>query len=409
MTKPEERVLALCVGGVVCIAASNGGTTSQDLKTGYLLGATPRYQQFAILVGALTSAVVIGGTLMLFNSSQTIYSEKPEHFPKVPDAVLKQLTTPGAAAERKTIDGITLVRWDPDKSNPIRTATEPDAYWVEITEEKPEAKKEDEKPGVPEPKPVKVGRVRYLIDPHLPERKTEEYKGQSYHVWYAIQPDFEGNPIRLLVTDQGKVAIRVDRAIMGKLTERVRDDGTVETIERKFDAPKTQVMGLIINGVLKRDLNWSMVLIGAMIAVMLELCGIPSLAFAVGVYVNIRFSVPIFLGGLIRLVIDKLSARKRTAAPTDEVAAIAETETSPAVLLSSGYIAGGSLGGVLIAFLEFAPKTQKALDFEKAVPQDSLYQWGAPILAFAVLMAILLLVGSGKLLRSGGQNANSGP
>jgi deoxyhypusine synthase len=45
----------------VCIASSNGGTTSQDLKTGYLVGATPRKQQWAILVGALTSAVFIGG------------------------------------------------------------------------------------------------------------------------------------------------------------------------------------------------------------------------------------------------------------------------------------------------------------------------------------------------------------
>ncbi|HLZ07263.1 MAG TPA: OPT/YSL family transporter, partial [Chloroflexota bacterium] len=185
MTNPEERVLALCVGGVVCIAASNGGTTSQDLKTGYLLGATPRYQQFAILVGALTSAVVIGGTLMLFNSSQTIYSDKPEHFPKVPEAALKQLTAPGATAERKTIDGINVVRWNPDKSNPIRTATEPDGYWVEVTEEKPAAAKDETKAEAPEPKPVLVGRVRFLIDPNLPTRKAEEYKDQAYRVWYA--------------------------------------------------------------------------------------------------------------------------------------------------------------------------------------------------------------------------------
>src|SRR5215475_12440931 len=45
-------VTALSVGGIVCIAASNGGTTSQDLKTGYLIGATPRLQQLAILIGA---------------------------------------------------------------------------------------------------------------------------------------------------------------------------------------------------------------------------------------------------------------------------------------------------------------------------------------------------------------------
>src|SRR5262249_28753933 len=96
MTSPLERVLALSIGGVVCIAASNGGTTSQDLKTGFLLGATPRKQQYAILIGALTSAVVIGFTLLLFNSAKTIRSEKPEHFPQVSERVVKFLTDPAA-------------------------------------------------------------------------------------------------------------------------------------------------------------------------------------------------------------------------------------------------------------------------------------------------------------------------
>ena len=60
---PEYRLIALSIAGVVCIASSNGGTTSQDLKTGYLVGATPWKQQVAILVGALISAVVMGLTL----------------------------------------------------------------------------------------------------------------------------------------------------------------------------------------------------------------------------------------------------------------------------------------------------------------------------------------------------------
>src|SRR5580765_5991141 len=69
-------VTALTVAAVVCIASSNGGTTSQDLKTGYLIGATPRPQQYAILVGALTSALVIGGTMMLLDAAGTHYTEK---------------------------------------------------------------------------------------------------------------------------------------------------------------------------------------------------------------------------------------------------------------------------------------------------------------------------------------------
>jgi len=60
-------VLALTIGGVVCIAAANGGGTSQDLKTGYLVGATPSKQQIALIIGAMASVFVIGGTLKLMN------------------------------------------------------------------------------------------------------------------------------------------------------------------------------------------------------------------------------------------------------------------------------------------------------------------------------------------------------
>ena len=70
MTSPVESVLALSIGGVVCIAASNGGTTSQDLKTGYLVGATPIYQQWAILIGAVSSALVIGFILLALQSGR---------------------------------------------------------------------------------------------------------------------------------------------------------------------------------------------------------------------------------------------------------------------------------------------------------------------------------------------------
>src|SRR5262249_23206781 len=61
---PAVLLTAISVAAVVCIASSNGGTTSQDLKTGFLVGATPKYQQWAILVGTLTSALVIGATMM---------------------------------------------------------------------------------------------------------------------------------------------------------------------------------------------------------------------------------------------------------------------------------------------------------------------------------------------------------
>ncbi|HKZ00893.1 MAG TPA: oligopeptide transporter, OPT family, partial [Pyrinomonadaceae bacterium] len=72
-TAPPYFVTALSIGGIVCIAASNGGTTSQDLKTGFLVGATPKNQQIAILVGALASALVLGYILLFLNQSYTEY------------------------------------------------------------------------------------------------------------------------------------------------------------------------------------------------------------------------------------------------------------------------------------------------------------------------------------------------
>ena len=72
-TGPTYYVTALSIGGIVCIAASNGGTTSQDLKTGFLVGATPKYQQIAILVGAFASALILGPILLRLNDQSTVY------------------------------------------------------------------------------------------------------------------------------------------------------------------------------------------------------------------------------------------------------------------------------------------------------------------------------------------------
>src|SRR6266404_3985795 len=66
-------VTALSVGGIVCTAASNGGATSQDLKTGFLIGATPRFQQIAILIGAAASALALGPILLTLNNAGTVY------------------------------------------------------------------------------------------------------------------------------------------------------------------------------------------------------------------------------------------------------------------------------------------------------------------------------------------------
>src|SRR5438045_9343153 len=66
-------VTALSIGAIVCIASSNGGTTSQDLKTGYLVGSTPRSQQIAILIGALASALMLGPILLKLNNNGSVF------------------------------------------------------------------------------------------------------------------------------------------------------------------------------------------------------------------------------------------------------------------------------------------------------------------------------------------------
>src|SRR6266513_1322823 len=85
-TGPHYFVTALSIGGIVCIAASNGGTTSQDLKTGFIIGSTPKYQQIAILCGALASAIALGPILLVLNSASTVYVPATSFIP-VPNTI----------------------------------------------------------------------------------------------------------------------------------------------------------------------------------------------------------------------------------------------------------------------------------------------------------------------------------
>jgi uncharacterized oligopeptide transporter (OPT) family protein len=76
-TAGAYAALALTIGGVVCIAAANAGATSQDLKTGYLVGATPRYQQIGLILGVMASVVVIGLTVGLMNRGLQKFETRP--------------------------------------------------------------------------------------------------------------------------------------------------------------------------------------------------------------------------------------------------------------------------------------------------------------------------------------------
>src|SRR5260370_1837209 len=87
-TGPSYYVTALSIGGIVCIASSNGGTTSQDLKTGFLVGSTPKYQQIAILVGAFASALILGPILLVLNDSATVYVPRLSFEPATKSVVI---------------------------------------------------------------------------------------------------------------------------------------------------------------------------------------------------------------------------------------------------------------------------------------------------------------------------------
>lgn len=271
-------VTALSIGGIVSIAASNGGTTSQDLKTGFHVGGTPWKQQIAILTGALASALVLGPILIGLNNASTVYVPVPStEFPS-------EFRVPNEQLSRQ--DG--QMKLEQVEDNAIN---DPD----------------------------------------------------SYYVWHNTEVA-SGEAGRYLVNEQGIPVYLVDPGINGTIRERI--DGTTVT---KYYAPKATLMSYIIKGILSQELPWNLVLIGIMIAIVLELAGIPSLAFAVGLYLPIAVSAPIFVGGMVRWMVDKDLIKKLRSRNLKEEEIIAETDKSPGVLLASGYIAGGALAGILVA------------------------------------------------------------
>ncbi|HEX6223545.1 MAG TPA: oligopeptide transporter, OPT family [Chryseolinea sp.] len=188
--------LAIVVGSMICIAAANAGGTSQDLKTGYIVGATPRYQQISLFIGAIVSSIAIG-------------------------LVVKVLDTP-----------------------------------------------------------------------------TPEMLSQGIN--HAI--------------GQGD-----------------------------FPAPQATLMATLTRGILSFNLDWEFIMIGVFIAITMELCGIKALAFAIGLYLPLATTLPIFVGGALKGFIDWRSEQK------GEV--VAESDLSRGNLFSTGLIAGGAITGVIAAVL----------------------------------------------------------
>src|SRR5207253_10778568 len=126
----------------------------------------------------------------------------------------------------------------------------------------------------------------------------------AYNIVHKTTADY-GPKGRYLVNNQGVPVYLADPGING-IYDKQADGSSVP----KFTAPKATLMSYIIKGILSRELPWGLVLLGVMIAIVLELSGIPSLAFAVGVYLPLSSSSPIFIGGMIRLLLDKYLRKK---------------------------------------------------------------------------------------------------
>ena len=201
--------LVLVVGGMICIAAANAGATSQDLKSGYIVGATPRNQQIALFVGAIVSSIVIGLT------------------------------------------------------------------------------------------------IKYLDKP------TSEMVAQG-----------------------------INHAI-----------GT-----EKYPAPQATLMATLIKGILSFNLDWQFVFVGVFVAVVMELCGIRSLSFAVGAYLPLSTTLPIAIGGAIKGLVDR-KKKKEGAEKNPE-----EDELGKGSLFATGLVAGGAVAGVVIAFIVGSDSGEKLLN-----------------------------------------------
>jgi len=327
-------VTALSIGGIVCIASSNGGTTSQDLKTGFLVGATPRHQQISILIGALFSALLLGPILLVLNKAGSVY-------------VPVQNPPKGFVAGR---------------ANPNEH--------VDVSQ---------------------LQNKEYLAGP---QKNTDT---NEYFVWHRQDPS-GGNAEKYLVDANGRLVYFVDPGINGIYKNLPNGDSLT-----KFQAPKATLMSYIIKGILGGKLPWGLVLLGVFIAIVLEMSSIPSLAFAVGVYLPLSTSFPIFIGGMVRWLVDRWIAKKYAGMNLTQDQLNAEGDKSPGVLMASGYIAGGAVAGIIKAFLAGLPQMAKFRETITAWSKHNRFYEGPnanwlALIPFVILIALLYLTGREVIL-----------
>jgi uncharacterized oligopeptide transporter (OPT) family protein len=291
-TAPAFGALAITIGGVVCIAASNAGDTSQDLKTGYLIGATPWKQQLALMIGVIVCIFSIGVTLNAMNRAY-------EQFQRMPHPVALSLGQLPDGVQNKgyfTRDSVPLTSHDPDNT------------------------------------------------------AKEQLTGASQYILL--------NAIGSSTLDDGKY-------LYNPATGQIEVQWIQGIGSEKAAAPQGRLMATVINGILSRKLPWTLVLLGVALVIVVELLGVRSLTFAVGAYLSIATTLAIFIGGVMRWMVDRAmiqhAERARLAAnpdvidpdtglsiPTSVTPALdSESEISPGSLYASGLIAAGGIVGLL--------------------------------------------------------------
>ncbi len=261
-TAPAFGALAITIGGVVCIAASNSGDTSQDLKTGYIIGATPRLQQIALMIGVVVSTVVIGSTLNLMNTGL-------QEFHAASQPWNLQASHPGVSIQSDTHHL-------------------PDAIRV------------------------------IAADNSATTHQKSEY---------------------VLLNAIGSTELQDGKYLYSPATGRIEVHWIQGIGSASAPAPQARLMATVINGILSRKLPWGLVLLGVSLVIAVELLGIRSLTFAVGAYLPIGTTLPIFAGGVIRWLVDRAALRSGEA----EV----ESDISSGSLFASGLIAAGGIAGLI--------------------------------------------------------------
>ncbi|HEY4046627.1 MAG TPA: oligopeptide transporter, OPT family [Acidobacteriaceae bacterium] len=321
-TAPAFGALAITIGGVVCIAAANAGDTSQDLKTGYIVGSTPRKQQIALMIGVCVSTFAIGATLQLMNKGL---------------AEFREMSKP----------------WDPSVPHD----------GVEIQEQHFEAHE------------IRV----------IHADKTEEMRPASGYVLLNALNSHELADGKYLYNPQ---------------THTIEVQWIEGIGSEKAAAPQARLMATVINGILGRKLPWGLVLLGVSLVIAVELLGIRSLSFAVGAYLSIGTTLAIFVGGVVRWMVDSAVAR-HGADPGES-----ESEISPGSLYASGLIAAGGIVGLLGVALKLYETATGKQDILLFPARNPLHHDWVSVVMFGLLAFSLYYFARRPLNKRVGESAS---